>query len=240
MGITIRTMMGAVLVCAAATATAEVTGNVGFATDYRFRGISQTDRDPAIQGGLDLTTEAGFYAGAWASNIQFAGSMELDLYGGFTGAINENLTYDLGYIFYKYPSANDSGELEVDYHEVKGVLAFSGFSVGVHYSPDYTFETGAFWYVFGDYSMPLGDLATLDLHVGLNQFEDEDEYGDFGLGEVGDDDDNYIDYSISLSREQWGLSWGLALVGTDVDDEECFGDTKICEPTAVLSVSRSL
>jgi uncharacterized protein (TIGR02001 family) len=237
-----QALLGAVLVAAAGASSAAVTGNVTLATDYRFRGISQTDRDPAIQGGFDLGTESGLYLGTWASNIQFAGSMEWDFYGGWKGEVTDGVTLDVGAIYYKYPSANDSGEPEVDYVEGKVALSTMGFTVGVNYSPDYSFESGNFWYVFGEYGTALGDIANLTLHVALNQFEDEDHYtDDFGLGNPSDpDDDNYIDYFIKLSKDAYGITWALAYVGTDIDDEdECF-DSKICKPMPVFSMTKAL
>jgi len=57
------------------SASADIAGNIGLATDYRFRGISQTDRDPAVSGGFDFTAENGIYAGIWGSNISFGGSL---------------------------------------------------------------------------------------------------------------------------------------------------------------------
>ena len=68
------------LLSAGYAAAAEVSGNVAYATDYRFRGISQTDRDMALQGGFDYDFGNGFYLGTWASNVQFGGSIEVDWY----------------------------------------------------------------------------------------------------------------------------------------------------------------
>src|SRR5512133_1490261 len=69
--------------------------NVGVTSDYRFRGISQTSFDPALQAGVDFAHKSGFYLGAWGSNISWIkdyvgasdGSLEIDLYGGYKGAI---------------------------------------------------------------------------------------------------------------------------------------------------------
>ena len=239
----IRGLCGGLLLATTAASWAEtaVTGNVTLATDYRFRGISQTDRDPAIQGGFDLATDPGIYLGAWASNIQFGGSIEMDFYGGWKSEISDGVVLDIGGIYYKYPSGNDANDAELDYVEAKVALSMAGFTVGVNYSPDYTFETGNFFYVFGDYGVALGDVANLTLHVALNQFEDEDEYATFGLGEAGSDDDNYIDYMVKLSKDMFGVTWAVALVGTNVDDDECFNDLNdICGPTGVLSMTKAL
>ena len=88
--------------------------NVGVASNYLFRGISQTHGSPAIQGGVDYTHSSGLYAGVWASNITWvkqyhdSGSLEMDFYGGFKNAINDDWNYDIGMIRYQYPSSGHS------------------------------------------------------------------------------------------------------------------------------------
>src|SRR6476661_4269067 len=90
--------------------------NVGAVTDYRFRGIAQTSKKPAIQGGVDFAHKSGAYLGAWASNVRWVkdfngatkGSYELDLYGGYKFEIMKDLTGDVGLITYRYPG-NNSG-----------------------------------------------------------------------------------------------------------------------------------
>lgn len=90
-----------------------LTGNVGFFSQYIFRGLTQTDGEPAIQGGLDYSHSSGFYAGTWASNISWlrdgggyrtGGSGEFDFYGGMKGAFGKSdFSWDLGTLFYWYP-----------------------------------------------------------------------------------------------------------------------------------------
>lgn len=76
---------------------ASLTGNVALTSDYLFRGISQTDEGPAVQGGFTLSGESGFYLSTWGSNIKFGeGSMELDILAGWTGALNDSWNVDVG------------------------------------------------------------------------------------------------------------------------------------------------
>jgi uncharacterized protein (TIGR02001 family) len=91
--------------------------NIGVVSDYRVRGIAQTSRKPALQGGIDLTLKSGLYAGLAASNVKWVkefngatrGSYELDVYGGYRDEImNSGVTYDVGLIRYNYPG-NNSG-----------------------------------------------------------------------------------------------------------------------------------
>ena len=101
------------------------TGNVGLFSQYIFRGLTQTDRDPALQGGFDYGHSSGFYAGTWASNIswlkenaslnlqpapnlitgtyQQGGSLEWDFYGGYKLSLPNDIALDLGTLYYWYP-----------------------------------------------------------------------------------------------------------------------------------------
>ncbi|MFM8760052.1 MAG: TorF family putative porin, partial [Polynucleobacter victoriensis] len=92
-----------------------VTGNFGITSDYRFRGISQNDKKPALQGGLDVAFKEGFYLGTWASKVAdwTAGpnsdNMELDLYGGYKTEVN-GVAFDVGAIKYYYPGSKKGGD----------------------------------------------------------------------------------------------------------------------------------
>ena len=88
--------------------------NLGVVSDYRFRGVSQTRLQPALQGGLDYVDISGWYLGLWGSNIRWvkdagaqAGSVELDLYGGYRWQ-HAQVNYDLGVLRYDYVG-NDLG-----------------------------------------------------------------------------------------------------------------------------------
>ncbi|MEL6414140.1 MAG: TorF family putative porin, partial [Pseudomonadota bacterium] len=96
-----------------ALAEGEFSGNVALTTDYVWRGVSQNSENPAVQGGFDYANGA-FYAGTWASIVDFGGAnMELDLYGGFAGETEGGLSWDVGVIGYVYPDADDLDFLEV-------------------------------------------------------------------------------------------------------------------------------
>lgn len=226
-------LLGATFTTGAAIAEDEISGNVSLMTDYRFRGISQTGRDPAIQGGFDYAHESGLYVGTWASNVSFTeGGTELNFYGGWSTDLNENLALDLGVLYYGYPSDDDA-----DYVEVYGSLGFYGATVGLNYSPEYTYDTGSYFYLYGAYSLPLGENFSLDLNLGLNQFEDDNLESFLGAADVGK---NYLDYSIGVSTSVVGVDLTLAYVGTDIDKSDCFGGTKDCQGNAVFTISKSL
>jgi uncharacterized protein (TIGR02001 family) len=223
-----RMIAALLLMSASVAAYAEVAGNVALTTDYRFRGISQSDRDPAIQGGFDWAHDSGFYLGTWASSVAFGGSTEIDFYGGYARDINENLNFDVGYMYYAYPS--DNGTPDMDYQEIYGSFGFYGAKVGLVYSDDYFQSAGKFFYYYGEYSLPLGEIASLDIHLGYN---DLDEPVRFGA-------DSYVDFSIGVTASAVGLDFTLAYIDTDLSKDECFGGATICNATGVLTISKSL
>src|SRR5690606_16093745 len=97
-----------------------VSGSAALASDYRFRGVSQTDENMAMQGGVTFTHESGFYAGAWASNLSswgtFGGAnMELDLIGGYKAKLSDNATLDAGLTWYMYPGGADKSDFAEPY-----------------------------------------------------------------------------------------------------------------------------
>ncbi len=99
---------------AAAPAEHTFTANVGVVTDYIFRGISQSQHQPALQAGADYAHSSGLYAGVWGSSIEWVNRktyvyqednhVELDLYGGYKGTVGD-FGYDVGLIRYYYPGS---------------------------------------------------------------------------------------------------------------------------------------
>ncbi|WP_445360707.1 TorF family putative porin [Microbulbifer sp. EKSA005] len=220
--------LGAANLSMAAEGGPSVSANVGLVSDYRFRGISQTDGSPAVQGGVDVDFGNGIYIGTWASQVDFDyGSdetdYEQDFYGGYSGDINDSVSFDVGYIYYAY----HGGNADEDYQEIYGSLSFSDLTLGFAYSNDYWADTGEFYYPYAEYSFALPSDFSLDLHLGLNLFEEEGFL---------DESDSYIDYSVSLSKEFGGLSLSASFVGTDVSDKECY-ETDWCEPTLLAGAT---
>lgn len=219
---------------------AEFSGNVAYTTDYRFRGISQVDRSQAIQGGFDIEFGEGFYIGTWASNVgAWSGAtIEVDYYAGYAMDLSDNLGVDVGVLYYGYPE--DDADPDLDYIEFYGSLAFQDFTLGLNFSNDYFAGTDAFWYLYGDYSFGLADNISLDLHLGLNLFKDAAAGAAFFGVDEEVAEDSYLDYSIGLSTSGAGLDWTLAFIGADLSKDDCFGGSKLCKDSLVVSVSKSL
>jgi uncharacterized protein (TIGR02001 family) len=214
----------------------EIAGNVALTSDYKFRGLSQTDEGAAIQGGFDLGFDNGFYVGTWGSNVDFANSLELDYYGGWAGDLSDSVSVDVGYLYYDYPSS----DTEDDYQEVYASVSFADFTVGAAYSDDYYLETGKFYYVYADYGFELGDGWGVSLHVGLNEFAESSSDNDASFTAfLTDDADSYVDYSVGVSKDYAGVTWDLSYVGTDLDEEE-YGDTDYGDGAVIFTISKSL
>jgi uncharacterized protein (TIGR02001 family) len=225
-------MAGAITVQAAP----DISGNVALTSDYRFRGISQSDESAAIQGGFDIAWDMGFYVGTWASSVDFDtnlrgydGSLELDYYAGWGGNVTDSIGIDVGYMYYSYPGDNGA---DGDYQEFYAKASLWGGTLGVVYSDDYYAETGEFYYLSGDYSFGLGEIFSLDLHVGYNDLEKNGGFLDT-------DTDSYVDYSAGISATWLSVDWSLAWVGTDLNKKDVFG-TDWAEDTAIFTISKSL
>lgn len=226
----IVTLLGSGLLAAAAsTANAEaISGNVGMTTDYVWRGISQTNEAPAIQGGFDYSDPSGFYVGTWGSNIAFAGSLENDWYFGYNGKVNDNVGYSVGYIYYYYPKAGAGPN--VSFQEVNASVTVQGLTAGISYSNDFTGETGKATYYNLGYDLGLPNDFGLNFHYGYQAVKDNAALG------VPD----YSDYSIGLSKSYGGLDFGLTWYDTNLSTADCFGGSDICKSRVTFSVGKSL
>ena len=200
------TMLAAsVILLGASASTAyavELSGDVAFTSDYAFRGISQTEEAPALQGGLSLSDESGFYLSMWGSNVDFLaeGTLELDVMLGWSGDINEEWSTDVGIMRYGYPNAEIDGS---NFWELYGSLSYKDLTFGLAYSDDYYANSGNFVYAYANYSYALTDNLTLDLHVGQNEYDESSA--------------SYLDWSVGVSTEVLGAGLSLAYVDTDIE-----------------------
>lgn len=205
-----------VFVVSSANAT-EISGNVSLATDYVWRGVSQTDETAAIQGGFDVATDSGLYAGVWGSNIAFSGSIETDFYVGFSNDLNDSFSYDVGVLHYGYP--NDPSGANTAFDELYGNVTFRDFTLGVSYSNDFSGETGQATYYSLGYELSLPNDFGLALHYGKQNIDDLPDYKD---------------YSIAVTKEAAGLEFGLGWYDTDISSCDQ------CDSRVVFSISKSM
>jgi uncharacterized protein (TIGR02001 family) len=116
-----------------------VSGSVGLVSDYRFRGVSQSDKNLAVQGGFTIAHSSGFYVATWGSNLSgwgtFGGAnMELDLVAGYKFAVG-GASIDVGATWYMYPSGFNNTDFIEPYVKVSGTLGPASLTAGVAYAP---------------------------------------------------------------------------------------------------------
>jgi uncharacterized protein (TIGR02001 family) len=207
-------------------AQADVSMTITGVTDYDFRGISQTEEDPAIQGSLDYAGET-FYASAWGSNVDFGpdydGSFELDLVAGWAGEFGGGWRWDLGTTWYLYPGSDDGDtKTEVpDYWEFYVGGGYGPVDVKYWYSPDLydSDETASYLEANASFGMPW-DLS-LNLHAGYSSgdyFDLLEEDAALNDPDYNGDDADYFDYSVGLGRTFGRFDFELKYVLTDTDD----------------------
>lgn len=158
--------------------------NVGVASDYVFRGVSQTDEDPQVFGGVDLTA-GRFYAGTWASNVDFHDSTdaEVDLYAGFKPTLGP-ATLDFGVIYYGYVNAPDHADYaNTEFKAAASIPAGKG-SVGgaVFYSPDSfgAADEATYYEVNGSY--PVAEKWAVSGALGRQTYKGSGDYTTWNLG----------------------------------------------------------
>ena len=211
---------------------------VTFTSDYMFRGITQTDDDPAIQGSLDYAYN-NFYVGIWGSNVDFewerngetgTHSVEYDLYLGYAGSVGA-IDYDASFIYYWYP--NDRGDNDADYVEfVLGLghtfeeLALKP-TVGVlgAYTPDATLEDDNGIYLQASLGLEVAEDTSLNFAIGTVDV-DGDKSAPDGYG--------YTHYEFGISTVAKGFD--IDLRWHDTNDQKSIGNT---DSRLVLSVSRT-
>lgn len=192
--------------------------NVAATTDYAFRGVSQSQEDPAIQGGVTYTHESGFYLGAWASSIDFTpddaqyddgADVELDTFLGYGWNFNENWKGDVQFIRYNYPGTKEG--YDYDYNEIIGkVTWYENYTAMIGYSNDVfnTDETGIYYNFSANWKLP----KEFVLNTGIGYYDLDNPY------------DSYVDATIGVKRSFGPLSLSLAYVTTNNDGEKVFGD----------------
>jgi len=199
--------------------------SVAFSSEYIWRGVSQTDGDPAISGSLDYGHSSGFYAGVWGSNVDYGddASAEFDAYLGFASEFGESgIGYDVGFLRYMFP-----GE-DYNFNEVYGSLSYSIFSAGVAYSSDTlgSGEDGYYWSLDAAYDLPIG----VNLYGGVGYYDaDENTFTT--------DVDSYAHYWVGVSKDVAGFTLDLSYQDADSDAEDWAGE--LAEETFLFSVSKA-
>ncbi len=164
----------------AAESAWDVSGNVTATSDYVFRGVSQTLEDPALQAGVKLAHESGFYGSLWASNVDYGDEIgsdaELDFVVGYGGAFSEDWSYDVNVTRYTYPGTDDAFDLE--YNELIGTLTYKDrFWTMLGWSNDVFASDEPGTYVLVGLRFPITERFRLET-IAAHYFLDEEAYSD--------------------------------------------------------------
>ena len=211
----------------------QVSYNVAFASEYRFRGISQTRFKPALQGGADyVNNPSGLYAGTWLSNIKWIkdgggdGSVEWDIYAGKRGAISEDFSYDVGGLYYAYPS-NDLHPT-ADTFELYAQISAGPFSVKYSQSTSNLFgfaDSKNSGYFDAQFNGEIYDGYTLNVHAGHQNVRNNGA-------------SSYSDYKVGVTKDFGVVT--VALAGFKTNTDAYVGRGKnLGKGGAVLTISKT-
>lgn len=209
-------------------AASPIAGNFTLASEYIYRGIAQTNRKPAVQGGLDYAGPAGLYLGAWGSNISWlsdacgAGSscagptsapVELDFYGGIKVPVGP-VTLDFGGLHYYYPGTYAAGTISPNTWEVYGAASWNVVTFKYSYSLTNLFgwvstqEDGSLKKSTGSQYLDLSANPELPGGVVLNLHVGRQLVANLPSA-------SYNDWKIGVTKALLGWNWAVAYIGTD-------------------------
>jgi uncharacterized protein (TIGR02001 family) len=226
---------------AQATPEHALTGNFSLVSEYRYRGIGQTDLKPALQGGFDYAHSSGVYLGLWSSNVSWiadtgaaSNSLEMDIYGGYKRAFGD-IGMDVGVLSYYYPGT------------------YTAWQAGGNPKPNTTelYIAGSYKMLTLKYSHAVTDIFGFQNSDGSGYI---DLTGNFDLGSgftavahygrqtiKNASNCSYGDWKLGINKDFAGLSWGLAYVDTNAEDS-CYTNYRgknLGDGTVVLSVGKT-
>jgi uncharacterized protein (TIGR02001 family) len=223
---------------AAASSPHTVAGNATLASDYRFRGLTQTFEEPAFQGGVDYTHSSGFYAGNWNSNISdtfYAGApLEMDFYAGYKPSFGA-ITGDVGVLYYYYPGSNAPGIGKIDNTEIYIGASWKWLSAKYFHAVSDFFsapDTKGSNYIDLSATLDVGGGFGVVAHVGHQKVKN---FGNL----------DYTDYKLGVTKDIGGWVFGAAFIDTDADSaaytftNATGKSVNIGDSTVVLSVSKT-
>ncbi len=219
-----------------------ITGSVSIASDYRFRGVSQTNGELAVQGGITVSHASGLSVGTWGSNLAgwgtFGGAnMELDLVAGYKRKLGDNAALDVGVTWYFYPGGADKTDFAEPYVKLSGTTGPVTLLAGMAYAPRQEalgrwYNSGADaaagvynnlgarddnLYLWGDTAADIkGTPFTAKAHIGYSD-------GNPGLGPNATSvapTGKYWDWSIGVDTSWRNLTLGVAYIDTDISDRD--------------------
>jgi uncharacterized protein (TIGR02001 family) len=214
--------LAALALTAGSSVMAQVAYNVGVVSEYRYRGLSQTNGDPAVQGGADYAHSSGFYLGAWGSNISWIkdsgakdSSFELDIYGGYKGTVGP-VAYDVGYLRYEYVGnklGDVAGFKNANTDEAYVAGSYGPFTLKYSYAFSNLFgapDSKGTTYTDLSATFDLGKGFSLVPHVGFQDFKSNNGTNNDRL--------DYTDYTLTLAKD-FGAGYTGSLTYVNVDQK---------------------
>jgi len=209
--------------------------NIGFFTDYTFRGISYTRERGAVQGGIDYSHSSGFYLGVWGTNVNnealYGNTVEVDVYGGYLRSLTDDLSVNVGFLQFFYPDSNHPGAgtaykggspnttelnaaLTYKYITLKHSYAITNFfGIDNKYGGDGDTRGSGYTELNFNYKLPVADL-NLALHVGRQTVHNYSQA-------------NYTDWLVGVNKDfsiagTTGWNAGLNYTTTNASDSWYF------------------
>ena len=212
----------------------EVSFNAAVTSDYRYRGISQSRLDPALQGGADYVhNPSGLYVGTWLSTIKWtkdlggSGNLEWDIYGGKRGNLSDDITYDVGGLYYFYP---DNGlKPNANTFELYGQLGYGPAYIKYSHSLTNLFGTADSkhsGYLDVGANVDVSNGFILNLHVGRQNVRNNGAF-------------SYTDYKVGVTKDLGICSVALAYIKADTHAYLSPSAENLGKSGAVLTVSKT-
>ena len=212
----------------------QVSYNAAITSDYRYRGLSQTRLDPALQGGVDYVHgPTGLYVGTWLSTIKWTkdlggdGNIEWDIYGGKRGQLTADLSYDVGGLYYYYP---DNGlNPRANTFELYGRLGFGPAYVKYSHATTNLFGTAdskRSGYLDVGADVDAGKGFIVNLHVGRQRVENNSAF-------------SYTDYKLGVTKDFGVATLSLAWIKANTDAYLSPEGKNLGKSAAVLTLSKT-
>lgn len=204
------------------TGDVQWSSNIAITSDYVFRGISQSDGDPAVQGGIETQLNDMWYAGLWGSSISSAADNSTEMRG-YVGYNPEawGWDWDLGAIYYFFPSSvadNDRVEIHAGANRDFGQVNLKGH---IYYSPEFSAAIDDYFHYTIGAGMDLHENFRMSANVGYSDYDD------------GSAVEDYTNWNIGGTFDWMGLNFDVRYHDTDVDPETLTSDSR-----AVVTLSR--
>jgi uncharacterized protein (TIGR02001 family) len=227
-------------------ASAQLSGYAALSSDYRYRGESLSDRQPAVQAGIDYQHSSGIFLGGQVSTVRVdVGALGLggQFYAGYARALTELVSWEAGLLTYVFSGDTDAASYysthgsiynnQGNYTEGFVGATYQDINARAYYTDNYFGAGGRAAYLEINVTRQLTAHIVLLGHLGYLGYQEPGSYG--GPGK----DRSLFDFRVGLGVELSGFTLELSVVGTIASGSACPAGTGNCSTTAVISVSKS-